>query len=153
MKKVIFRSCLLIVVVASYFFLNPVQQILNYEFNFIATTRFFASSLFDDTANVSATPLVVKDYMLIDERLYIFPLDDKVTLPIDVMVVGVDVGLIEVIDSDTRYTISNLTSRSKNLYQYVSSLNDLGTTADFYVVDGDNLNRISQRLLIYYERV
>ncbi len=153
MKKVLIKGSLLLGVIAAYFFLSPVKAVLNYQFNFIATTRFFASSLFDNSTSVAATPLVVRDYLLIDDRLYIFPLDDKVCLPIDVMVVGVDEGFIEVIDTDTRYTISNLTKRSKNLYQYVNSLNDLGTTADFYVIDGDNLNRISQRLLIYYEKV
>lgn len=143
----------MLLIVASYFFLEPVNMILSKNFNLLNVTRFFAESLYPEAGTVSQTPLVVKDYILIENTLYVFPLDDKVTLPIDVMVVGVDNFSLEVIDSDSRYVISNLKSRSKNLYQYVTSLNEIGTTADFYIVTGDNIDRISERLLIYYEKV
>ena len=153
MKKILFKAVLLGIFVASYLFLNPVQSILNKEINTVAITNFLAENLYKDEKNVASVPMVVKDYILEENRLYIFPLTQEVSLPIDVMIVSVSDGAVEVVNLDSRYKISNLTKRTGNLYQYIHSLNAIGMTDDFFVVEGEDLSAISGRLSIYYEKV
>ena len=153
MKKILFKAVLLGIFVASYLFLKPVQNILNKEINTVAITNFLAENLYKDEENVASVPMVVKDYVVEGNRLYIFPLTQEVSLPIDVMIVSVSDGEVEVVNLDTRFKISHLSKRTSNLYQYVHSLNTIGMTDDFFVVEGEDLSIISGRLSIYYEKV
>lgn len=123
------------------------------EINTVAITNFLAENLYKDEENVASVPMVVQDFILQDGKLYIFPLNQEVSLPIDTMIVGVEDGAVEVVNLDTRYRISNLSKRTGNLYQYIHSLNSFGYTNDFFVVEGDDLEQISGRLSIYYEKV
>lgn len=153
MKKTILKGCLLAAFLCSYFFIPSVQTVLNQKINTVTVTNFLAKNLYKNEKTVSSIPLVVKDYILQDNRLYIFPLDEVVSLPIDVMIVEVEDTYIEVVNLDARYRISNIYKRAGNLYQYVNGLNELAYTKDFFVVEGDNLEVISERLTIYYEKV
>lgn len=153
MKKELLKIFLLGIFVASYYFFSPVKDFLTREINMIHTTRFLARSLYEEDKDVAEVPFVVKDYILLEDRLYIFPLDDKVSLPIDVMISRVEKDWIEVVDYDKCYTIYNLKSRSKNLYQFVPSFQEFGLTADFFVIEGEDLSSIYERLFIYYEKV
>lgn len=153
LRKIIIKVVFLGLFVAGYLFLKPVQSILNKEINTVAITNFLAENLYKDEENVASVPMVVKDYVIEDNRLYIFPLTQEVSLPIDVMIVSVSDGEVEVVNLDTRFKISHLSKRTGNLYQYIHSINTIGMTDDFFVVEGDDLSVISGRLSIYYEKV
>ncbi len=152
MKK-IFKWLSLALIISCYLFIQPIQSIFNYEFNIIGLNQFLSESLFKKDESVAAIPLYVKDYILKEDCLYIFPLTNEVSLPVDVMVVKIEEGQMEVITLDERFIIRNLKEHSKNLYQYVYSLNSLGTTNDFFVVEGTAVEEIASRLVIYYEKI
>lgn len=139
--------------VAGYLLIDPIHSFLNKEINTVAITNFLAESLYKDEKNVSSEPMSVKDYILEDNRLYIFPLGNEVCLPIDMMIVSVEEGAVEVVNLDSRYRISHLTKRRGNLYQYIRSLNPFAYTDDFFIIEGNDLNAIAGRLAIYYEKV
>lgn len=147
------KLILLGILVACYLCIEPVKKIMSKEINTVAITNFLAENLYKDEENVASVPMVVQDFILQDGKLYIFPLNQEVSLPIDTMIVGVEDGAVEVVNLDTRYRISNLSKRTGNLYQYIHSLNSFGYTNDFFVVEGDDLEQISGRLSIYYEKV
>lgn len=153
LKKLLFKAILLCALVASYFFLEPVHNILDKEINTLAITSFLSQNLYKGESSVASEPMSVKDYVLKEERLYIFPLGNEVVLPIDVMVVSVEEGAIEVINSNTRYKISHINNRIGKLYQYIHSLNPLAYTDDFFVIEGDDLETLAGRINIYYEKV
>lgn len=140
-------------IVGGYLFVDPIHHFLGKEINTIAITNFLAENLYKDEENVASVPMVVRDYLIQDDKLYIFPLNQEVCLPIDIMIVSVSDGAVEVVNLDTRYTISHLSKRSGNLYQYIHSLNSFAYTNDFFVVEGTDLEQISKRLNIYYEKV
>lgn len=153
MKKILCKAVLLAVLVACYLFLEPVQSFLKKEINTVAITNFLAENLYKDEENVASVPMVVRDYVVEDGRLYIFPLITEVSLPIDVMIVSVSAEEVEVVNLDTRYKICHITKRTGNLYQYIHSLNSFATTDDFFIVEGEDLTAIAGRLSIYYEKV
>ncbi|MDE5715109.1 MAG: hypothetical protein K2I42_03150 [Anaeroplasmataceae bacterium] len=152
MKK-IFKWASLGLIISLYFFIQPIQSILNHEFNVIGLNQFLAKSLFKNDESVASVPLYVKDYILKEDCLYVFPLTEEVCLPIDVMVVKIEEGQMEVISLDERFIIRNLKKHTSNLYQYVHSLNALGTTNDFFIVEGSAIKDIASRLVIYYEKI
>lgn len=152
LKKII-KYGILGIILGGYFFINPLKDFLTYEINGIQLTSFLAKNLYQTDEVSSPEPLLVKDYLLNDDRLYIFPIDDKITLPIDVLIVEVKKEVLTVIDGDSRYQISNFDSRQVNLYQYIYSRSTIGTTNDFFVIDGDNVKSIVERLSIAYEKV
>lgn len=153
LKKLICKLLLLGLIVAGYLLVDPIHTILGKEINTIAITNFLAENLYKYEENVASVPMEVRDYLIQDNKLYIFPINQEVCLPIDVMIVSVSDGAVEVVNLDTRYTISHISKRSGNLYQYIHSLNSFATTNDFFVVEGDHLDQISKRLNIYYEKV
>ncbi|MDE5855920.1 MAG: hypothetical protein K2H06_02625 [Anaeroplasmataceae bacterium] len=153
MKKILCKAVLLAVFVACYLFIEPVQSFLSKEINTVAITNFLAENLYKDEENVASVPMVVRDYIVEDNRLYIFPLNQEVSLPIDIMIVSVSADEVEVVNLDTRYKISHIAKRTGNLYQYIHSLNSFATTDDFFIVEGEDLTAISGRLSIYYEKV
>lgn len=153
LKKILCKAILLGLLVASYLFIDPVQEFLGKEINTVAITNFLAENLYKDEENVASVPMVVKDYILQEDRLYIFPLNQEVSLPIDIMIMAVKEDMLEVVNLDSRYTIRHIDKRIGNLYQYIHSLNSFATTEDFFIVEGDNLQAISGRLSIYYEKV
>ncbi|MDE7384921.1 MAG: hypothetical protein K2M84_04085 [Anaeroplasmataceae bacterium] len=153
MKKILIKGIMLGLFVASYLFIQPVQKFLNKEINTVAITNFLAENLYKDEENVASVPMVVRDYIVEGNKLYVFPLSQEVSLPIDVMIVSVEEGAVEVVNLDTRFRISHISKRTGNLYQYVHSLNSFGLTEDFFVVEGEDLTTISGRLSIYYEKV
>ncbi len=153
MKKGIIKFVCIAVLLSGYFYLEPVKEILSKEINTIAVTNFLAKNLYRNEESVSSTPLYVKDYLMDGNRLYIFPLKNEITLPMDVMIVSVADGSMEVVNLDERYRISNVDQRKSNLYQYIHSKTVLGYTNDFFIVEGDNLDRIAGRLLIEYEKI
>lgn len=153
MKKFLCKMALLALFVLVYFFVEPITNILNAEINTVAITNFLAENLYKNDESVASVDLVVKDYVLDGECLYIFPLGQEVSLPIDMMIVEVFDGGVEVVNLDSRFRISHIKNRKKNLYQYVHGLNSFATTDDFFLVEGDNLSMISKRLQIHYEKV
>ena len=132
---------------------DPVKKILNAEINTMAITNFLAENLYKDEANVASTDMTVRDFLVEGNCLYIFPLNHEVYLPIDVMIVSVGDSEMEVINSDTRFYIRHIGKRTKNLYQYVHSLNPLAYTDDFFIIESDDLSMIYLRLRIEYEKV
>lgn len=151
--KNVIKYILMFCFVLSYLFINPINSLLSKEINLIYTSRFFARSLYQDDIFVSSNPLPVMDYFFENQKLYIFPLGEEVCLPIDVMIMKVEDNYIEVIDYNNRYKISNINNRRKNLYQYIYANNEFARTESFYLVEGDNLERIVERLVIHYEKV
>ncbi|MDE6655750.1 MAG: hypothetical protein K2J85_02030, partial [Anaeroplasmataceae bacterium] len=116
MKKVLCKIILLVCLVASYLFFQPVKNFLDKEINTVAITKFLAENLYKDEENVASVPMVVRDFVIEEDRLYIFPLSGEVSLPIDVMIVAVEDGAVEVVNLDARYKISHISNRSGNLY-------------------------------------
>ncbi|MCM1196972.1 MAG: hypothetical protein NC310_07910, partial [Roseburia sp.] len=139
MKKMLCKAILLAVLVTCYLCIEPVHKFLSKEINTVAITNFLAENLYKDEENVASVPMVVRDYVIEESRLYIFPLTTEVSLPIDVMIVTVSIDEIEVVNLDTRYKISHITKRTGNLYQYIHSLNSFASTDDFFIVEGQNL--------------
>ncbi len=144
---------LLFLIVLSYLFFDPIKKFLNIEINTMAITNFLAENLYKDDKSVASIDMAVKDYIIEDNLLYIFPLNQEICLPIDVMIVSVKEDGIEVVNSDTRFSIRHISKRTKNLYQYVHGLNPLGYTDDFFIVEGEDLSMIYLRLKIEYEKV
>ena len=153
MKKLLCKMGLLFLIVLSYLFFDPIKKFLNIEINTMAITNFLAENLYKDDKSVASIDMAVKDYIIEDNLLYIFPLNQEICLPIDVMIVSVKEDGIEVVNSDTRFSIRHISKRTKNLYQYVHGLNPLGYTDDFFIVEGEDLSMIYLRLKIEYEKV
>ena len=153
LKKLFIKGILLCAIVASYLYIEPVHEILDKELNTIAITRFLSENLYKDDSSVASEPMAVRDFLLEDNRLYIFPLGTEVVLPIDVMIVSVEENSMEVINSDSRYRISHFTKRTGNLYQYVHSHNPIAYTNDFFIIEGEDLQTVVGRIQIYYEKV
>ena len=153
MKKILIKCFLLVTLVSSYFFITPIHNILSKSIDFFNVGRFVATSLYEDTKTVSTTPVVVKNYAIVEDRLYIFPLDERIILPVDCMIVEVKQEFLEFLALDNRYTLSHYDKAKAHLYEYVHSLNELAYTNDFYVIDGKNVGLLAERLTIYYEKV
>ncbi|MDE6013493.1 MAG: hypothetical protein K2G50_00960 [Anaeroplasmataceae bacterium] len=134
MKKILIKCFLLVTLVSSYFFIAPVHSILSKSIDFFSVGRFVATSLYEDTKTVSTTPVVVKNYAIVEDRLYVFPLDERVILPVDSMIVEVKQEALEFLALDNRYTLSHYNKTKAHLYEYVYAFNDLSYTNDFYVI-------------------
>ncbi len=153
MKKIILKIVLLTGIACSYLFIPAIQGILSYPISFFSMGRYVAKGLYEDATAVSTSSLVVKDYTLLDGRLYIFPLDEQIVLPVDMMVCEVGQDSLEFIALDERYTLSHYKTSNVYIYQYVHAQNKIGTTYDFYVIDGEEVALIAERLTIYYEKI
>lgn len=153
MKKIGLKVMALLILLSSYFFLKPIQGILDYPLNQMLIARSVAGHLFDEEEAVSSTPVVVIDYIIKEDELYVFPIDGKIVLPMDSMVCSVKRDSIEIVANDIRYEIAHFEHMNAKLYQYIHAKNELGTTNDFYVIYGEKVEEIAKRFTIYYEKV
>lgn len=153
MKKLLIKCFLLVTLVSSYLFITPAHNVLSKSVDFFSVCRFVATSLYADTKTVAATPVVVKNYAIVEDRLYVFPLDERIILPVDSMIVEVEHDSLEFLALDNRYTLSHYDKTKARLYEYVYALNELAYTNDFYVIDGKDVGLLAERLTIYYEKV
>lgn len=136
-----------------YFCLSPFQKICRSEWNFSYVTSMIAQSLYQDDVSVSSEKLRVKDFYLDGEKLYIFPLNGDVFLPVGTMVCSVRGNELEVVETSHRYLISHFTEVSALLYQYVVGGKALAKTNDFYLVEGEDVVRLAAMLEIDYVQV
>lgn len=152
LKKCFFKYSILSIFLLSYFCIPSINKLFTKEINLYLTNSFFAKGLYDDEAVASNTYISVKDFIIEGDTLYVFPLDRRVVLPIDVMIVAVDNEEIEVIGVDKKYIIGHF-NREKNLYQFVNRNTSIGNTDDFYVIKSDFIEEVASRLVINYEKV
>ncbi len=153
MKKIGIKIAALLMILCGYFWVEPVANMLSYPINQVLVGRAVASHLYDESEAVASVPIVVADYVLEEDMLYIFPIDGKVLLPMDIMVCNVSFASIEVVADDLRYEIFHYNHLKVHLYQYVHAKNELGSTSDFYTIRGSDVQKIAERLTIYYEKV
>lgn len=150
----IFKAIFLLIFLFSYLFVPGINKILNHEINYLYISSIVANSFYEDIKTVSTDEkLVVKDYLIEENRLYIFPMTNDVKLPIGVMISSKTLNSIEVVSLDDRFYIYNLDEINSYIYQYVDSFNIIGKTNDYVVIVGDDLSRIINNLEIYYEKV
>lgn len=141
---------LLSLVVLAYYF-TPMYNILNKGINYLKYTSFFADSFYGDI-EVGNEEVMVRDFYINGNCLYIFPLNNEVILPIDVSISKINNDSIVVIDNQFNYEITHFESEVK-LYAYIKSNDSLGYCEDYYVIYSDNINYIAKRLTIYYEKI
>ena len=148
------KAIFLLIFLFSYLFVPGINKILNHEINYLYISSIVANSFYEDIKTVSTDEkLVVKDYLIEENRLYIFPMTNDVKLPIGVMISNKTLNSIEVVSLDDRFYIYNLEEINSYIYQYVDSFNSIGKTNDYVVILGDDLSRIINNLEIYYEKV
>ncbi len=148
------KAIFLLIFLFSYLFVPGVNKILNHEINYLYISSIVANSFYEDIKTVSTDEkLVVKDYLIEENRLYIFPMTNDVKLPIGVMISSKTLNSVEVVSLDDRFYIYNLEEINSYIYQYVDSFNSIGKTNDYVVIVGDDLSRIINKLEIYYEKV
>ena len=148
------KAIFLLIFLFSYLFVPGINKILNHEINYLYISSIVANSFYEDIKTVSTDEkLVVKDYLIEENRLYIFPMTNDVKLPIGVMISNKTLNSIEVVSLDDRFYIYNLEEINSYIYQYVDSFNSIGKTNDYVVIVGDDLSRIINNLEIYYEKV
>lgn len=143
----------LLILVGSYYCIEPIQQVLDYKINYAYVTSYLAKSLYEDTATVSAEKTMVKDYQIQGDVLYVFPLDGKVVLPFGVMIADISNTKMEVVNTADRYTISHFRQKNVYLYSYVKEEYPLAYTDDFYIITGGNVRSVAAQLDIYYAQV
>ncbi len=152
MKKYIFKYFILFIFLLSYYTIPIINKRLKKEINISFINNFLVKSLYDDEASVSNTYITVKDFVIENNILYVFPLDNNVVLPIDVMICSVNNYETEVISIDKKYIISHF-NREKNLYQFIDRNISLGTTLDYYIIKSDYINELVSKFIIYYEKI
>lgn len=152
LKKYIFKYFILLIFLLSYFTIPNLNKLLKKEINIPLINSFLAKSLYEDEKTVSNTYITVKDFIIEKDTLYVFPLDDNVVLPIDVMISSINNGETEVICIDKKYIISHF-DRQKNLYQFVNRNIPLGKTLDFYIIKSEYINELASKFIIYYEKI
>lgn len=152
LKKYIFKYFILSILLLNYFFIPGINKILKKEINLSFVNNFLAKSIYEDETNVSNTYITVKDFIIENNILYVFPLDNNVILPIDVMISSINNDEIEVVSIDKKYIIGHF-KRQKNLYQFVDKNIAIGTTKDFYIIKGDFIDEIAKKFIIYYEKI
>lgn len=153
MKK-FYKGLGLIVFILTYMFIPSVADVCDYEINYLYISSVVAESFYEDVSSVSTDEkLLVRDYVIEDDRLYIFPLSNDIKLPIGVMVASKSKDFLEVVSLNDRYYIYNIDETNINLYQYVDNEISLGKTNSYYLIIGDNLGKIINQLEIYYEKV
>lgn len=154
MKKTIYQLLGAAVFICSYLFIGPIKKVFDQDINFLAVGRYVANGLYTSEQAVgSVSNTVVQNYAIMDGSLYIFPLENKIELPVDSMVCAIRQDEFEIYALDSRFTIRHYNHSTAHLYEYVHAQNTLGTTNDFYIIDGVDVGKIAERLTIYYEKV
>ena len=103
------KAIFLLIFLFSYLFVPGVNKILNHEINYLYISSIVANSFYEDIKTVSTDEkLVVKDYLIEENRLYIFPMTNDVKLPIGVMISSKTLNSVEVVSLDDRFYIYNL---------------------------------------------
>ena len=150
--KLIYKYCILVLILILNFFISPINKILNKEINLTSITYIFGKSLYDDIT-VSNEYVEVIDYYIDNDLLYIFPINGEIKLPISVSIMKIDKEVIEVVDNNIRYYIYNIDKKNKSLYQYVHANDVLGYTSDCYIIKCENIDYIVGKLIINYESI
>ena len=150
--KLIYKYCILVLILILNFFISPINKILNKEINLTSITYIFGKSLYDDIT-VSNEYVEVIDYYIDNNLLYIFPINGEIKLPINVSIMKIDKEEIEVVDNNIRYYIYNIDKKNKSLYQYVHANDVLGYTSDYYIIKCENIDYIVGKLIINYESI
>lgn len=150
--KLIYKYCILVLILILNFFISPINKILNKEINLTSITYIFGKSLYDDIT-VSNEYVEVIDYYIDNDLLYIFPINGEIKLPISVSIMKIDKEVIEVVDNNIRYYIYNIDKKNKSLYQYVHANDVLGYTSDYYIIKCENIDYIVGKLIINYESI
>ena len=150
--KLIYKYCILVLILILNFFISPINKILNKEINLTSITYIFGKSLYDDIT-VSNEYVEVIDYYIDNDLLYIFPINGEIKLPISVSIMKIDKEVIEVVDNNIRYYIYNIDKKNKSLYQYVHGNDVLGYTSDYYIIKCENIDYIVGKLIINYESI
>ena len=150
--KLIYKYCILVLILILNFFISPINKILNKEINLTSITYIFGKSLYDDIT-VSNEYVEVIDYYIDNDLLYIFPINGEIKLPISVSIMKIDKEVIEVVDNNIRYYIYNIDKKNKSLYQYVYANDVLGYTSDYYIIKCENIDYIVGKLIINYESI
>lgn len=121
------------------------------EINYFKINYFLSKSLFNEIL-VSNEPIEVMDYYIEGKYLYVFPVNDEIILPIDVIVnkVGKEV---ELLNCDNILYVYNVNKMNKRLYQYVENGKVIGYTDDYYIIKSDNIENIVNKFIINYEAI
>lgn len=153
MKKII-KYISLVCFIFIYTFIPEINIFLSKEINYLYISCVVAESFYDDSVSVGTEEkILVSDYLVENNRLFVFPLDGKVILPIGVMITKINNKSIEVVAKDLKYKIFNLDSLKVKLYQYIPYNNSVGNTSSFYIIEGDNIDLLINNYEIYYEKV
>lgn len=137
----------------SYYLFPKFNFMMNHEINYAYVTYVVAESFYESSVTVGTEEkITVRDYIIEDNKIYIFPLDNNVVLPFGVMVTKVNDESIEVVVENERFKILNLDKIDAKLYQYIPYENAIGKTDSFYVIEG-NIGLLVNNLEIYYEQV
>ena len=109
-----------------------------------------APNLYNYDSVVSTNNIAVLDYFIKNDKLFIKPLNNEVVLPINGIISKCSKNELILSTKDCIYKISNLNNSNMYLYQFYNSYTNIGTTDDYYIVSGDNLEEISRSLSIEY---
>lgn len=152
MKKWI-KYAVMLLIVSGYFLVGEIKNVMDYPINYMAISSYVAKGLYEGEATVSTENILVKDYLIEGDNLYIFPLNGEVVLPIGVMVASIEKNKIEVVSSNQRFMISHFDKSNILLFQYVHASTVIASSQDYYVVTGSDIRSIAGRLDIYYAQV
>lgn len=128
------------------------QNIITKELD-LKYINYIAPSLYYDDIPVVSKDIDVIDYFINNDLLYVKPVNNKMVLPISGLITKINKNYIVLSTDDGIYNIMNYNNKLVYLYQYYNSFAELGTTDDYYIIEGKNLKNIVNRLNIIYDEV
>lgn len=128
------------------------QNIITKELD-LKYINYIAPSLYYDDIPVVSKDIDVIDYFINNDLLYVKPVNNKMVLPISGLITKINKNYIVLSTDDGIYNIMNYNNKLVYLYQYYNSFDELGTTDDYYIIEGKNLKNIVNRLNIIYDEV
>ena len=108
-------------------------------------------NLYDDIS-VSNILIDVYDYNVYDNKLYIYPINNEVILPISGIVNKISKNYIIISDFNDEYKISNI-KKNVYLYQYYNEYTNLGIVEDYYIIESKSINKIVSKLNLNNEEI
>lgn len=133
---------------------DKINYYLNKEINLFYISSLTMNSLHDlDYTVDSKDKLVVLDFYIDKDCLYILPINGQIKLPIGFFVNEINNNYIKISNLNNTYKIFGYDQMKLKLYQYNTPYKYIGTTNECFVIKGDNLEFIANNLSIEYVQV
>lgn len=133
-------------------FTNINPNIINDDYDELQLVSYIAGNLFDNELKVSNEKINVIDYKIIDNSLYIYPINNNVSLPFNGIITKKSNNHIRISNHNDTYNIY-LDKSNYYLYQYYNQGLSLGRCSNYFIVRCDDYTSITSHLIHNYEKV